>query len=145
MKNYETARSRLAVTATALSLAALAAGSAAASQPRLSAANAPAATPATHAMRAYIDPKTGRLRPATTDEIAAEVRAIHAKSAAPVQMPKASQRAGGGILITDTQGLLQESVVVSRSPDGTLSYSFVTGDTSKAIEPAAAASNLEEK
>ncbi|KQY52217.1 hypothetical protein [Lysobacter sp. Root494] len=78
-------------------------------------------------LRAYIDPKTGKLREATAQERAAEARAAAAeRKAHPKRMPKVIKRADGIRQAVDTDGYFAEDVVATIGPDGKLTISYVS-------------------
>jgi hypothetical protein len=126
---------------------ATAATKAPAAQARPEAAASPTTTPAIaplegalsgNGVRAYIDPKTHKLRPATEEERAAEARV---SAAAPAPKFKIDRLANGALRAQDLNGSLMEEVEATRNPDGsvTLSYDAAGAPTS---QPAA---KLEEK
>lgn len=81
-------------------------------------------------MRAYVD-SDGKLRQATAEERAAEAREDSANARARAAkghgviyktLPSGARRA------LDTDGQLMESVLVTRNPDGSLAYSYASGN-----------------
>ncbi len=91
-------------------------------------------------VRVYIDAKTHKIRPATAEERAAE------SAAAPALQPKfkIDRLPNGALRAQDLNGSLMESAEVTRSADGTLTYSHVQGDTT-AMPVSQPAAKLEEK
>lgn len=145
MKN-QTARSRWLVAASALGLLVFA-GSAGATDTRSPAAATDAVAPSDTApgVRAYIDPRTGKLRQATPEERAAEGKANAAAAKqreARIKQIKPVRLANGAVRI-DTQGLFEEEATATLNADGSLSYGFQTADGSPIQHDAA--TKLEDK
>lgn len=75
--------------------------------------------------RAYIDPKTGKLRQATAQERAEEARAAAAeRKARPKRVPKLIKRPDGILQAVDTDGYFAEDVVATIGPDGKVNVSY---------------------
>lgn len=128
---------------------ALFAGIAAADEPAKGKAPAVANEPteadaSASSLRAYIDPKTGKLRQATAQERAEEARAAAAeRKAHPKRMPKVIKNADGSRYAVDVDGYFAEDVIVTKGPDGKLTYSYeVEGQPITHVAPAV---SLEEK
>lgn len=111
------------------------ANSAAATQGSTS-STAPAAQ--TSSMRAYVD-ANGKLRQPTAEERESEARQDSANAQARAAkghgvvfktLPSGARRA------LDTDGQLMESVVVSKNADGSLAYSYVSGNGQVVEAPA---------
>lgn len=140
MRNASTNQSPLIATAMALGLFALANAAVASDSNTQTkpAADPPLATATQDSgMRAYIDPATGKLREPTAEERQDEARA----SALRAQTVKGTgveykTAPNGAVRALDTEGRLMESVVATRNADGTLSYSYVSGDGSTTPPPA---------
>lgn len=117
-------------------LAALAAGSAAATDKPAPATEPQAQSEIDSGMRAYVDPATGKLRQPTPAERAEEARA----SAAAAKQRKDKgvrfvKRADGTVRAEDLEGRFMESMVVVRNADGSLNYVYANGDASQ-VDPA---------
>jgi hypothetical protein len=75
--------------------------------------------------RAYIDPKTGKLRQATGEERAAEARAAAAeRKARPKRVPKVIKNADGSRYAVDVDGYFAEDVIATIGPDGKVIISY---------------------
>ncbi len=119
---------------TAIGLFALA-NTAAATEGNKTGTEAPAQS---SSMRAYVD-SNGKLRQATAEEREADARQDNANA-------KARAAKGHGVVFKtlpsgarralDTEGQLMESVVVSKNPDGSLAYSYVSGNGQVVETPA---------
>jgi hypothetical protein len=81
-------------------------------------------------MRAYIDPKTHKLRQPTAEERAAEGKANVAAAkqrGARISQIKPVRLANGAVRI-NTQGLFEEEATATLNADGSLSYGFQAAD-----------------
>lgn len=142
MKTKSVATSWLLASAT---LAALAASTATATD--TPAATGQAQSEIDNGVRAYVDPATGKLRPATAAERAEEARqsaeAAKQRKGKGVRLVK---RADGTVRGEDLEGRFMESMVVVRNADGSLSYGVTNGDAAD-IDPASTPviNNAEEK
>lgn len=145
MKFNQTARSRWLASATAISL--LTAGAVAAAVPAKSNSKSSikTTTGTTNGMRAYFDAATGKFRQPTDQERAADAK-VTASVSTDAGKKNFSIRsfADGSVRIQDTQGLLSESVIATKQPDGTLTYSFVN-DAGSTTHDHAPTTTLEEK
>lgn len=143
MRNASTKTSRLIATAMGVGLFALA--NIAAAAPTTPAAAAPQPTASQDSgMRAYVDPKTGKLRQPTAEERQAEARASsQAATAKPPQMLY-KQEANGAVRALDVTGALMETAVATQNADGSWTVSYVEGDATS-VTPAAPVQTLEEK
>lgn len=97
-----------------------------------------APAPQASSMRAYVD-ANGKLRQPTAEEreaaaredaANAQARAAKGKGVIFKTMPNGARRA------LDTEGQLMESVVVSKNADGSLAYSYVSGNGQVVEAPA---------
>jgi hypothetical protein len=128
---------------TSATLAALAAGSATATETPAAPAAVQPQSSLDSGVRAYVDPATGKLRQATAAERAEEAQ----QSAAAAQSGKGKgvrfvKRADGAVRAEDLEGRFMESVVVKRNADGSLSYGYVDGDAGQ-VDPAKAPVNVQ--
>ena len=146
MRNETTIRSPFIATAMAVGLFALANAATASTTQTTPAADPPQADASqASGMRAYVDPKTGKLRQATPEERQEEARvsAQAAKDEKPVEM-EYKREANGAVRGLDVSGSLMETAVATQNADGTWSVSYVEG-TPETVTPAAPATSLEEK
>lgn len=146
MKN-QTARSRWLASASALGLLVFATASAGTTEIRSPAASTDtvAASDAAPGMRAYIDPKTGKLRQPTAEERAAEGKANAAAAKqreAKLKQIKPVRLANGAVRI-DAHGLFEEEATATLNADGSLSVGFQTADGNQV--PHDTAAKLEDK
>jgi hypothetical protein len=130
---------------TSATLAALAAGSATATETPAAPAAVQPQSSLDSGVRAYVDPATGKLRQATAAEHAEEARQSAAAAVAKQGKGKGVRfvkRADGTVRAEDLEGRLMESVVVQRNADGSLSYGYVGGDAGQ-VDPAKAPVNVQ--